>query len=153
MSFLLLQSKSTHLETDFTCNAFPSATPDVLNSQTRRDKSLHRNILSLFQIPLSVLITVIILAIFVSPLLGIHPFTQVDYQYNALASAAYLATSHVLIACSVAVAVVACGSGYGGNVSTEILLNNTKVRGKSKVAQQTHEWSTSHFRHLNHGTR
>ena len=54
-------------------------------------------------------------------MLGAHPFLQPDYQYDALESAAYLSLSHVIIALSVVLGVVACITGYGGKISTEIL--------------------------------
>ena len=54
-------------------------------------------------------------------MLGVHPFLQPDYQYDVLASAAYLSLSHVILALSVVLAVAACITGYGGKISTEIL--------------------------------
>ena len=52
-------------------------------------------------------------------MLGVHPFQQPDYQYDVLASAAYLSLSHVIFALSVVLAVAATITGYGGKESTE----------------------------------
>ena len=74
--------------------------------------------MSLFQALLAVLISAICIVLFFSPVLGVHPFLQPDYQYDALASAAYISLSHVLLAVSVALAVAACNTGYGGKIFT-----------------------------------
>jgi hypothetical protein len=52
-------------------------------------------------------------------MLGVHPFNQPDYQYDALESAAYLSLSHVILALSVILAVFASTTAYGGKLSTE----------------------------------
>jgi len=77
------------------------------------------NSLSLFQALLAVLISVICIGLFCGPILGVHPFLQPDYQYDVLASAAYLSLSHVIFALSVVLAVAASITGYGGKESTE----------------------------------
>jgi hypothetical protein len=68
---------------------------------------------------LTVLTFVVCTLLFASPMLGVHPFNQPDYQYNALESAAYLSLGHVIIALSVVLAAIVSKSGYGGKLSTE----------------------------------
>jgi hypothetical protein len=68
------------------------------------------------------------MVLYVSSMLGAHPFLQPDYQYDALASAAYLSLSHVILALSVALAVAACIAGYGGKISTEWHSNNVTLK-------------------------
>ena len=73
----------------------------------------------MFQALLVGLISAILIALFCGPILAVHPFLQPDYQYDALASAAYRSLSHVIFAVSIVVGVTACNTGYGGKESTE----------------------------------